>query len=96
MNAHPFCYLGNKYLESKTKLSLYMDKAIANINDYDIIAEPFCGIYGFSRYAHLIGFKGEYLLNDINKDLIDSLNRLKNEKDVYDWHVKNTPWFNTE
>lgn len=65
-------YQGNKYLETKKYFKNF------DFNQFDIIAEPFCGIFGFSRYAHERGFKGQYYLNDINKDLINCLTSLKN------------------
>jgi site-specific DNA-adenine methylase len=67
-------YNGNKYLETKKFL-----KNELNTN-YDIIAEPFCGIFGFSRYFYEINyldFKGEFWLNDINNELIKLLNEIK-------------------
>lgn len=59
-------YNGNKYREAK-KLEFI------NINDYDIIVEPFCGIFGLSRclYERFPEFKGEFWLNDIDSELID-------------------------
>lgn len=76
-------YQGNKYLETK--------KYLYNIdfNQYDIIAEPFCGIFGFSRYAHFKGFKGQYYLNDSNIDLINVLKNLKDNMDDAINNLKN-------
>lgn len=68
-----FTYTGNKYLETKKMFKDF------DFNQYDIIAEPMCGIFGFSRYAYESGFKGEFLLNDLSTKLIDSLNELKQD-----------------
>jgi len=69
-------YQGNKYQETKKHLGDFI-----STSNYDIIAEPFCGIFGFSRaYFELKpDFKGEIWLNDIDKDLIDNLIRLRDE-----------------
>lgn len=80
MDRFIFNYNGNKYQETKKHLS---DWLVKNINEYDIIAEPFCGIFGFSRYAYEKGFKGEFLLNDITTGLIDAFNKLKFNMDDY-------------
>lgn len=68
-------YNGNKYNETKKYLSNYLNK------DYDIICEPFCGIFGFSRYfiEYNQDYKGEIWLNDINKDLIDTMKILQSD-----------------
>lgn len=76
MDRFIFSYYGNKYREVKK----YVD---IDFNEYDIIAEPFCGIYGFSRVAFEKGFKGEFLLNDIDKELIDEFNEMKGNFDEY-------------
>ena len=60
MNNFIFSYNGNKYLE--TKKHIFKNNILQNINDYDVICEPFCGIFGFSRVAYENGFKGEFLL----------------------------------
>jgi len=69
-------YQGNKYQETKKYL-----KDFISTSNYDIIAEPFCGIFGFSRaYFELKPvFKGEIWLNDIDENLIDNLIRLRDE-----------------
>jgi site-specific DNA-adenine methylase len=69
-------YNGNKFLETNK----YLKGRINNIEEYDIIAEGCCGIFGFTRSL----FSGELFeklknsdkvpeiwLNDINNDLID-------------------------
>jgi len=68
-------YDGNKYLETKKHLS----EEIQKIGHIDIIAEPFCGIFGFSRMFFELtpDYKGEIWLNDINSDLINSLIQLQ-------------------
>lgn len=77
MNNFIFSYNGNKYLEAKKHI--FKNNLIQNINDYDIICEPFCGIFGFSRLAYENGFKGEFLLNDLNSDLIKAYNDMKQD-----------------
>lgn len=69
-------YQGNKYLE--TRKHLIND---VNINNYDIICEPFCGIFGFSRamFEKYNDFKGKIYLNDLNTSLINFLKKLKTE-----------------
>jgi site-specific DNA-adenine methylase len=66
-------YNGNKYNETKKYLS------DIDISEYDIIAEPFCGIFGFSRkmYELYPDFKGEIWLNDFDSDLIKIIKQLK-------------------
>lgn len=71
MNNFIFSYNGNKYLESKKFFKNY------DFSQYDIICEPFCGIFGFSRYAYDKGFRGEFYLNDLSKELIDDLQEMK-------------------
>ncbi len=68
-------YLGNKYIETKK----YLSDDLKQYADYDIICEPCCGIFGFSRaFVELVPeFKGEIWLNDINTELINSLNEIK-------------------
>lgn len=69
-------YNGNKYLESKKHLNNYLKD-----DNYDIIIEPFCGIFGFSRAFFELNkdFNGEIWLNDINTDLIDMLKIIKDK-----------------
>lgn len=77
MDRFIFGYNGNKYQE--TKKHLY-DK-IKHLK-YEFVAEPYCGIFGFSRYYYLMK-KDEnitFLLNDINADLIESLRDI--QKDI--------------
>lgn len=77
MEGFIFSYNGNKYRE--TKKHLY-DK-IKHLK-YDFVAEPYCGIFGFSRYYYLMkkDEKTKFLLNDINPDLIDNLKDI--QKDI--------------
>jgi 16S rRNA G966 N2-methylase RsmD len=72
-----FCYNGNKFNEiTKMKKKVKLD-----INNYNIIAEPFCGIFGFSRCVFDENFKGEIWLNDLDPLLIEALTILKNNPD---------------
>lgn len=66
-------YNGNKYRESKQHLSHL------KLGNYDVIAEPFCGIFGFSRAYYELnpGFTGKFWLNDIDNELIEIFNRIK-------------------
>jgi hypothetical protein len=72
-------YKGNKYLETRK----YWNVIDIDINNYDYIIEPFAGIFGFSRvvYEHNPDFKGKFILNDINTDLVDTLKQLKDDSD---------------
>lgn len=71
-------YHGNKYQETKK----YLKDEITTSN-YDVIAEPFCGIFGFSRAYYLFNQNKEtkFYLNDINKDIIDFYKELKEDFD---------------
>jgi len=73
-------YNGNKYNEVKKYL-----KTDVETMDYDFIAEPFCGIFGFSRYFYLLNGeknkKTRFLLNDIETDLINFYKELKKDFD---------------
>ena len=69
-------YNGNKYLESK-KMCDDID-----FSSYDYICEPFCGIFGFSRFAYNKGFTGDFLLNDLDEDIIKIFNDLKVDIDT--------------
>ena len=71
-----FSYLGHK---QKKEIKLF-DKYIKDINNYDLIVEPFCGHFGFSTY-YCDNFKGNYVLNDNNKVIIDIF------KDVQDGNI---------
>ena len=68
-------YKGNKYLEAKKHLK---DK-ILEFKNYDIICEPFCGIFGFSRAFLELNpdFKGEIWINDFDDKLINSIKDIK-------------------
>ena len=78
-------YQGNKYRETKKYLSGL------NISKYDYICEPYGGIFGFSRVMFEINpdFKGVFLINDTDKELIEFYKKLKNnlEKTV-DFYAK--------
>ena len=69
LDCFPLSYNGNKYQETKKHLAT----RFPTYKTYDIICEPFCGIFGFSRafFESNIDFKGEFWLNDINMDLIN-------------------------
>lgn len=69
-------YQGNKYAETNKYLNDY------DISKYDIIAEPFCGIFGFSRclFALNPNFDGLFYLNDINTDLVNFFIGLKDKE----------------
>lgn len=69
-------YNGNKYREVK-KILKEDDELRKKIFESKYIAEPFGGIFGFSRACYELGYKGKFLINDINKDLIDILKKLK-------------------
>lgn len=72
-NLFPFNYCGNKYQETKKLIkSNLLDM---NFEKYDIIAEPLCGIFGFSRLVmeYNPNFKGEFWFNDINSGHIKLL-----------------------
>ncbi len=68
-------YNGNKYRETKKHLK------DVDISKYDIIAEPFCGIYGCSRALFEMNpnYKGQFWLNDYDENLIRDLKRIKKE-----------------
>lgn len=68
-------YNGNKYAETKKHLK------DLDVSNYHYICEPFCGIFGFSRYMSLTNFRGQFLLNDIDSNLIDFYNGLKTDFD---------------
>lgn len=76
-------YNGNKYNETKR----YLLPMIKNIEKYDIIAEPYCGIFGFSRAifeTHKNTFHGQFWLNDYDEELIKVLKQIKEFKTVED------------
>lgn len=67
---YPISYNGNKYKETSE----------LKIKQYDIIAEPFGGIFGFSRYIFFDQKKTtRFLINDCDKDLISLHLYFKNE-----------------
>lgn len=77
LNLYPITYYGNKYKETRK----YLIKGRFNQYDYkqyDIIMEPFGGIYGFSR-AIFNECKEDtiFLINDINTELIKLHNEFK-------------------
>lgn len=72
MSTYPLTYSGNKYNEiNKYLLNMY------DYNKYDYIAEPFGGIFGFSRAIAAVNDHCIFLINDINKDLIKVHNFFK-------------------
>lgn len=78
LNCYPIGYCGNKYRETKK----YLDDILEgiNLNEIDIIVEPFGGIFGFSRVIHeKTDYKGQYWINDIEKDLIKTHKRIKSD-----------------
>jgi site-specific DNA-adenine methylase len=87
MNQFIFSYNGNKYLEIKKHL--LKSELLEYINEYDVIVEPFCGLFGFSRVAYEHGFKGEFYLNDINTDLINSFKSMKNDLNKFIDDIEN-------
>lgn len=71
----PINYYGNKFNESKKFLNY-------NFKEYNFIAEPFCGVFGFSRAIYKnCSDDCIFIMNDINSHLIDIYNYLK-DKDV--------------
>ena len=69
-------YTGNKYRETKK----YLEDL--DIKKYDIIVEPFGGIFGYSRalYEMNPNYSGEFWINDTNTDLIGVHQQLKDGK----------------
>ena len=59
---------GNKYQETKKYLKTFIEN-----NNFDYVAEPFGGIFGFSRYYYLLksNTKTKFLINDIDVNLIN-------------------------
>lgn len=72
MMRYPVSYSGNKYKEINKYL---LDKF--NYDQYDYIAEPFGGIFGFSRAISSINNHCIFLINDIDKNLIKVHNFFK-------------------
>ena len=70
-----FSYSGHK---QPKEIKLF-DKYIKDINNYNLIVEPFCGHFGFSSF-YCDNFKGNYVLNDLNKMIIDIYEDIKNDK----------------
>ena len=66
-------YQGNKYHETK-KYFKELD-----VSNYDIIVEPFAGIFGFSRALYEMNpdYDGVFWINDIDPDLIAFYKQLK-------------------
>jgi len=72
-------YNGNKYQETKKYLTEFIEKS-----NYTYIAEPFGGIFGFSRYYYLLkkdNSKLKFLINDLDNDLIEFYTDLKKDFD---------------
>lgn len=74
-------YNGNKYNETKK----YLSQELHQYANYDIIAEPFCGIFGFSRaFAEIhSGYNGQIWLNDIDGELIEFYRMLKADSEKW-------------
>jgi hypothetical protein len=72
-------YSGNKYNETK-KQNIFDE--IPDINIYDYICEPFCGIFGFSRAIaeKYTEYKGRFILNDINGFIINLYRKLSTDE----------------
>ena len=70
-------YNGNKYNECKKYLH------DVDYENFDYVCEPFGGIFGFSRFVHTVNknFK-KFLINDIDKNIIDFYKELKNDFDA--------------
>jgi site-specific DNA-adenine methylase len=70
-------YDGNKFLESKK----YLTEEIIKHKNINYVVEPFGGIFGFSRAFKSINenFKGKFLINDINAELIELLKEIKKD-----------------
>lgn len=69
-----FSYLGNKRNEFK-----YLNNVIDDIDNYDIIIEPFCGSSAISFNIWLKYPNKKFILNDNNNDLMKVYNLIKNE-----------------
>lgn len=69
-----FSYLGNKRNEFK-----YLNNIIDDIDNYDIIIEPFCGSSAISFNIWLKYPNKKFILNDNNNDLMKVYNLIKNE-----------------
>lgn len=78
LNRYPINFLGNKYVEGRNLI--YDPNINIDYSKYDIICEPFCGIYGFSRALYeskKLKNNCEIWLNDINPHLISFINKFK-------------------
>lgn len=77
-------YNGNKYQETKKYLQPFIEQS-----NFEYIAEPFGGIFGFSRFYYFNHFlkndkkkdneNVKFLINDIDKDLINFYKDLKKD-----------------
>lgn len=82
---YPIRYQGNKYNETKKHLTNLID-----YSQYDIICEPFGGIFGFSRCLfelNKLNDNCKIIINDIRSDLINAHNILKNCNPI-ELHIK--------
>lgn len=70
-------HYGNKYNETKK----YLHEEIKEKFNFDYVAEPFGGIFGFSRYFYLINPKTKFLINDIDVEMITFYKELKKDFD---------------
>jgi site-specific DNA-adenine methylase len=73
--SYPINYAGNKYKETK---KYFIDKL--DTSKYKYIAEPFGGIFGFSRAVGEVDKNIKFLVNDIDGDLITAHKLFKTAK----------------
>lgn len=83
-----FCYHGNKYREIKKHYSTAFAYNESEFNDNDIIVEPFGGIFGFSRVMYERGFRGHFIINDIDTTLINEYKLMQKDLDKYMEDIK--------
>lgn len=91
LRLYPITYMGNKYNETKR----YLLK-IEDYTKYDIISEPFGGIFGFIRAIYKQCRKDTiFIINDLDPKLIKLHNYFKNnemesiKKDLEEYYKKN-------
>ena len=80
MDTFLYTYYGNKYLETRKYYDCFKIKPGTKY-----IAEPFCGIFGFTRvhYEQNPDANVKYLLNDLNPHLISNLKEMKKDLKAY-------------
>jgi 16S rRNA G966 N2-methylase RsmD len=90
MKNHFFiAYFGNKRQEVE---SLYN---LINLDNIKTIVEPFCGSCAFSYYLSLLHPKKfKYILNDNNKNLVELLSIMKDEKKIIEFENKVNNYIN--